>query len=107
MISEFHCSVWAWLYVVALLKALLQAWPVLVCMPFQSRDRGAYIGSDLAEAGLGNWLENKVSWATSRARWAWRTQVDIVMAIAIVTEVDLEQREEVDGALDKAPGLLM
>jgi hypothetical protein len=25
MISEFHCSVWAWLYVVALLKALLQA----------------------------------------------------------------------------------
>jgi hypothetical protein len=25
MISEFHCSVWAWLYVVALLNALLQA----------------------------------------------------------------------------------
>jgi len=26
------------------------------------RDRGAYVGSDLAEAGLGNRLDDKVRW---------------------------------------------
>jgi hypothetical protein len=62
MISEFHCSVWAWLYVVALLNALLQAYTVLVRSASVASCLGAYVGSDLAEAGFGNRLDNKVRW---------------------------------------------
>ena len=76
-------------------------------MFLQSVSRSAYIGSDLAEAGLGDWLVNKVSWATLRAERAWRTQVDIVMAIAIVTDVGSEQCEKIKEALNEVPELLM
>lgn len=60
------------------------------------RDRGAYVGSDLAEAGFGNRLDNKVRWATSRAGWPRRTQVDILTVIAIAVDAGLKQSKEVE-----------